>query len=192
MQQRFTSKQVATLTGMTPRQLQWLDERGIVVPAREGHKRFYSFDNLAEVAVIGELRQRGFPLQRVRKVMSFLQREFGKRLVETVSTGSDYHLLTDGKHIYLKTSPQQVVDILKNARQPMFAICLSDAVRQVRTEIRGNNLVPPPPAPSGEDNSGRVQPAEHRQAPRVRRGRQKRQPAGMVSRRLQRRHRAVA
>jgi DNA-binding transcriptional MerR regulator len=191
MQQRFTSNRVAALTGMTPRQLQWLDERGIVVPAREGHKRLYSFDNLAEEAVIGELRQRGFSLQRVRKVMSFLQREFGKRLVETVSGASDYHLLTDGKHIYLKTSPQQVVDVLKNARQPMFAICLSDAVRQVRAEISGNNLVPPP-APSGENNGGSVQPAEHRQALRVRRGRQKRQPAGTASRRLQQRGRAVA
>jgi hypothetical protein len=28
------------------------------------------------------------------------------------------------------------VDILKNARQPMLTICLSDTVRQVRAEIR--------------------------------------------------------
>jgi DNA-binding transcriptional MerR regulator len=192
MQQRFTSNRVAALTGMTPRQLQWLDERGIVVPQREGHKRLYSFDNLAEVAVIGELRERGFSLQRVRKVMSFLQREFGKRLVETVSGGSDYHLLTDGKHIYLKTSPQQIVEVLKNARQPMFAICLSDAVRQVQAEVSGNDLVPPPcPAPSGENNGGSGQSADHRQTPK-RRGPQKRQPAGCASERLQQRKRVVA
>jgi hypothetical protein len=28
------------------------------------------------------------------------------------------------------------VDLLKNARQPMFDICLSDEVRRVRTEIK--------------------------------------------------------
>jgi hypothetical protein len=28
------------------------------------------------------------------------------------------------------------VDILKNSRQPMLAICLSDTVRQVRADIR--------------------------------------------------------
>jgi DNA-binding transcriptional MerR regulator len=136
MQQPFTSRDVVSLTGITPRQLQWWDERHIVVPAREGRRRLYSMEDLAEVAVICELRHRGFSLQRVRKVMRFLQREFGKRLAETVSGTSEYHLLTDGKTLYLETSPPQIVDILKNARQPMLTICLSDTVRQVRAEIR--------------------------------------------------------
>ena len=136
MQQPFTSRDVVSLTGITPRQLQWWDERRIVVPAREGRPRLYSMEDLAEVAVICELRRRGFSLQRVRKVMRFLQREFGKRLAETVSGASEYHLLTDGKTLYLETSPRQIVDILKNARQPMLTICLSDTVRQVRAEIR--------------------------------------------------------
>jgi len=136
VQVSFTSRDVIQLTGITPRQLQWWDERGIVVPARAGHRRLYSMEDLAEVAVICELRRKGFSLQRVRKVMRFLQREFSKRLAETVSGTSEYHLLTDGKTLYLETSPRQIVDILKNARQPMFAICLSDTVRQVRAEIR--------------------------------------------------------
>jgi DNA-binding transcriptional MerR regulator len=133
----WSSRDVVALTGITPRQLQWWDERGIVVPARQGHKRLYSVEDLSEVAVICELRQRGFSLQRVRRVMRFLQREFGKRLAHTVSQGSDYHLLTDGTHLYLETSAQQIVDILKNSRQPMLAICLSDTVRRVYAEIRG-------------------------------------------------------
>jgi DNA-binding transcriptional MerR regulator len=137
MQHQFTSSEVVALTGITPRQLQWWDERGLVVPERQGHRRLYSMDQVTEMAVICDLRQRGFPLQRVRKVVRFLQREFGRSLAQTVSSGSDYHLLTDGKTIYLETSARQIVDILKNARQPMLAICLSDTVRQVRAEIRG-------------------------------------------------------
>jgi len=137
MDRRFTSNEVVALTGITPRQLQWWDERGIVVPAREGHRRLYSMGDLAEVAVICELRRRGFPLQRVRKVMHLVQREFGKRLAETVSGASEYHLLTDGRTIYLETSARQIVDILKNARQPMLSVCLSDAVRQIQAEVRG-------------------------------------------------------
>lgn len=137
MEERFTSAEVVALTGITLRQLQWWDERGIVVPERQGHRRLYTMTNLTEVAVICELRRRGFPLQRVRKVMRFIQREFGKTLAQTVGGASEYHLLTDGKTIYLETSPREIVDILKNARQPMFAICLSDAVRQVRAEMRG-------------------------------------------------------
>jgi|SRR5580704_5999564 DNA-binding transcriptional MerR regulator len=138
MYEQFTSRDVVQLTGISLRQLQWWDERGIVVPAREGHRRLYSMEDLVEVAVICDLRRRGFSLQRVRKVVRFLQREFSKRLAETVSGTSDYHLLTDGKSLYLETSPQQIVDILKNSRQPMFAICLSDTVRQVRAVIRNS------------------------------------------------------
>lgn len=137
MQSDFTSQEVVALTGITARQLQWWDERGIVVPQRQGHRRLYSLPDVADVAVICELRRRGFSLQRVRAVMRFLQREFGSRLAETVTAASDYHLLTDGRHIYLKTSARQVIDLLKNTRQPLLAVCLSDTVRQVRAEIRG-------------------------------------------------------
>jgi DNA-binding transcriptional MerR regulator len=140
MQGPFTTREVIQFTGITPRQLQWWDERRIVVPARAGHRRLYSMEDLAEVAVICELRQRGFSLQRVRKVMRFLQREFSKRLAETVSGASEYHLLTDGKTLYLETSARQIVDLLKNARQPMLSICLSDAVQRVRAEIRAKRI----------------------------------------------------
>src|SRR5712692_4698728 len=126
----FASQHVVTLTGISPRQLQWWDEQGIVCPARQGRCRLYSLADLTEISVICELRRRGFSLQRVRKILRFLQREFGKRLAETVSGASDYHLLTDGSTLYLETSARQIVDILKNARQPMLAICLSDTVRQ--------------------------------------------------------------
>src|SRR3954463_7625245 len=145
MQDSFTSHDVIRLTGITARQLQWWDERRLVVPARQGHRRVYSFEDLTEVAVICELRRKGFSLQRVRKVVRFLQKEFSKRLAQTVSGTSDYHLLSDGKSLYLETSPQQIVDILKNSRQPMLAICLSDTVRQVRADIhsskKGNTSV---------------------------------------------------
>ena len=135
MDQRFTSAQVVSLTGITPRQLQWWDERGIVRPQREGRRRLYTFEDLTEIAVICALRRKGFPLQRVRRIMRFLQKELGRRLAEAVSNGSEYHLLTDGKRIYLENSQRQVIDILKNSRQPLLGVCLTDAVREVRAEI---------------------------------------------------------
>jgi DNA-binding transcriptional MerR regulator len=136
MQKRFTSREVVSLTGISLRQLQWWDERRIVMPSREGRRRLYSIEDLSEVTVICELRRRGFSLQKVRMVMRFLQREFSKRLAETVSGSSNYHLLTDGRTLYLETSTRQIVDILKNSLQPMLTICLSDTVRQVRATIR--------------------------------------------------------
>jgi DNA-binding transcriptional MerR regulator len=135
MADRFSSQEVIALTGVTARQLQWWDERGVVKPEREGHRRLYSLQNVMEMAVICELRRKGFSLQGVRKVMRFLQREFGKGLGEIVGRNSDVHLLTDGKHLYLETSARQIVDILKNSKQPILGVCLSDAVRQVRAEV---------------------------------------------------------
>jgi DNA-binding transcriptional MerR regulator len=135
MDEQFTSAQVVKLTGITPRQLQWWDERGIVRPQREGRCRLYSFDDLTEIAVICALRRKGFPLQRVRNIMKFLQKEFGGRLAQAVSNGSEYHLLTDGKRIYLENSQRQIIDILKNSRQPLLGVCLSDTVKEVRAEI---------------------------------------------------------
>src|SRR5256885_15670499 len=132
---QFSSADVMELTGITARQLQWWDERKIVVPQRQGRNRVYSVDVLAEVAVICELRLKGFSLQRVRQVMRYLQRELGKRLVETVTSGSEYHLLTDGKRIYLENSERQIVDLLKNSRQPILSICLTDAIQEVRAEV---------------------------------------------------------
>lgn len=133
--QEFTSGEVIELTGITPRQLQWWDERRIVVPERRGRNRVYSLDDLAEVAVICELRRKAFSLQRVRLVMRYLQRELGKRLVETVTSGSEYHLLTDGKRIYLENSERQIVDLLKNSRQPILSICLTDAIEEIQAEV---------------------------------------------------------
>jgi DNA-binding transcriptional MerR regulator len=152
MQPRFTSKQVVELTGISARQLQWWDERGIVVPSREGHKRIYSLDDLAEVAVICDLRERGFSLQKIRRVIRFVQKELGKRLVETVTAASEYHLLTDGRHIFLEDSARGVVDLLKNARQPMLSVCLSDTIQRILPHVQRKRTE----APSGRKHNGSV------------------------------------
>jgi len=136
MQDRFTSTRGDGIDRHhSAPALQWWDERGVVTPDREGHRRLYSMNHLTDIAVICELRRKGFSLQGVRKVMRFLDREFGKGLAETVSRNSQYHLLTDGTHLYLETSARQIVDILKNSNQPILGICLSDAVRQVRAGV---------------------------------------------------------
>ena len=135
MPDRFSSQEVVALIGVTARQLQWWDERGLIKPERQGHRRLYSMENVMAMAVICELRRKGFSLQGVRKVMRFLDREFGKGLAEIVGHNSDVHLLTDGKHLYLETSARQIVDILKNSSQPILGVCLSDAVRQVRADV---------------------------------------------------------
>jgi DNA-binding transcriptional MerR regulator len=133
--QGYNSSEVARICGVSLRQLQWWDERNVVSPRQDGHRRIYLREEVVEISVIAELRRKGFSLQGVRKVMRFLDRELGKGLADIVHRNSEYHLLTDGTRIYLETSAQQIVDILKNSDQPILAVCLSDAVRQVRADV---------------------------------------------------------
>jgi hypothetical protein len=55
----------------------------------------------------------------------------GKRLSEALASAYDIHLLTDGKTIYLEEAPNRIIDLLKNARQPMFLVCVTDQVRRL-------------------------------------------------------------
>jgi len=126
-----SSSEVARIASVSLRQLQWWDEQKVVSPRHEGHRRVYDPAEVVEISVIAELRRKGFSLQKIRRVLRFLQREMGKRLDEVLSGVSQMHLLTDGKAIYLEDTEAKVVDILKNARQAMFLVCVSDQARRL-------------------------------------------------------------
>src|SRR5205809_7459147 len=127
----YASSDVARISGVSLRQLQWWDEQNVVSPRHHGHKRVYLPNEVIEVTVIAELRRKGFSLQKIRRVLRFLQREMGKRLADVVQSNSDLHLVTDGKSIYLEEKQERIIDILKNAKQPMFLVCVSDQVRRL-------------------------------------------------------------
>src|ERR1700679_2523805 len=112
----YTSGDVARIAGVSLRQLQWWDERNVVSPRQEGHRRVYLSQEVVEVSVIAELRRKGFSLQKIRRVLRFLQKEMGKRLSDAVANDGDVHLITDGKNIYLKNHPDRIIDVLKNAK----------------------------------------------------------------------------
>jgi len=132
----FTSSDVSRIAQVSLRQLQWWDERKVVSPQHEGHKRVYQSEEVIEITVIAELRRKGFSLQKIRRVLRFLQREMGKRLADVVQSNSDLHLVTDGKSIYLEEKQERIIDILKNAKQPMFLVCVSDQVKRLNESPR--------------------------------------------------------
>lgn len=142
---QYTSSDVARICAVSLRQLQWWDERNVVSPRQDGHKRVYSPQEVVEVSVIAELRRKGFSLQKIRRVLRFLQKDMGRRLSDALAGESDVHLLTDGKSIYLEEAPDRIIDLLKNARQPMFLVCVTDQARRLsgtsrkpaRTETAG-------------------------------------------------------
>jgi DNA-binding transcriptional MerR regulator len=131
----FSTSEVVELTGATARQLQWWDERRIVIPARQGRNRLYSATDLVDILVIEQLRRRRISLVQVRRVLRFLRTELHARLADLVRGAHEFHLLLDGKRIYLETDSKQIVDLLRNAKQPMLLVCISDAIKPLRVEL---------------------------------------------------------
>ncbi|HML17457.1 MAG TPA: MerR family transcriptional regulator [Bryobacteraceae bacterium] len=127
----YSSSEVAEVAAVSLRQLQWWDERKVVSPRHEGHRRIYFPAEVIEITVIAELRRKGFSLQKIRRVLRFLQKEMGRRLAEVMEASSNLHLVTDGKSIYLEDQHDRIIDILKNARQPMFLVCVTDQARRL-------------------------------------------------------------
>jgi hypothetical protein len=52
-------------------------------------------------------------------------------LADVLSTDARLHLLTDGKSIFLEDQQDRIIDLLKNARQPMFLVSVSDQVKRL-------------------------------------------------------------
>ena len=139
----YSSMEVADVAQVSLRQLQWWDERKVVSPRHEGHRRVYYAAEVIEITVIAELRRKGFSLQKIRRVLRFLQKEMGKRLAEVLATNSDLHLVTDGKSIYLEDQHERIINILKNAHQPMFLVSVSDQARRLtETERKPARMEP--------------------------------------------------
>ncbi len=130
----FSSTEVSEITGVSLRQLQWWDEQGVVSPVQRGHKRMYQFHEVMEIGLITELRRKGISLQRIRKVLRFLQKELGKGLFDAVRNGNEVHLLTDGKNLYLEDNHKNIIDILKNSRQPIISVCISDHIKRLTAD----------------------------------------------------------
>ncbi|MEP7352401.1 MAG: MerR family transcriptional regulator [Acidobacteriota bacterium] len=127
----YSSSEVSEIASVSLRQLQWWDEQRVVSPRHEGHRRIYFPAEVVEITVIAELRRKGFSLQKIRRVLRFLQKEMGRRLAELLRLDSELHLVTDGKAIYLENKHEQIINILKDADQPMFLVCVSDQVRRL-------------------------------------------------------------
>lgn len=132
----FSSADVSRLSGVSLRQLQWWDEQRVVSPRHEGHKRIYLTGEVVEVSVIAELRRKGFSLQKIRRVLRFLQREMGKHIGEVLTGESELNLVTDGKTVYLESDRDRIIEILKAAKQPMFLVAVTDQAKRLTATPR--------------------------------------------------------
>jgi DNA-binding transcriptional MerR regulator len=135
----YSSREVAQLTGLTARQLQWWAQRGLFPAAVASHKteaggfteRRYTPIELLELMVLADLRRKGFTVARIRKLLSVLRTRFKTRLYEAIEGGGPVTLYIDGENIYAKNDAGDLFSILDNAAQPMMMMGEDIKLRQL-------------------------------------------------------------
>jgi DNA-binding transcriptional MerR regulator len=135
----YSSREVAQLTGLTARQLQWWAKANLFPPAVESHKteaggfteRRYTPIELLELMVLADLRRKGFTVARIRKLLQVLKTEFKTRLYEAIEGGGPVTLFIDGENIYARTEAGDLFSILDNAAQPRMMMGEDIKLRQL-------------------------------------------------------------
>lgn len=126
----YSSLDVAGLTSVSLRQLQWWDEQGVVTPMQKGRRRLYNSTEVLLVGIIVNLRQKKLSLQKIRRVVDALKGDESiAKLVVGPST-SDVYLLTDGEQVSLHDSAQEILDMQVASSTAMTVVSVSDVLRR--------------------------------------------------------------
>lgn len=141
----YGSREVSRLTGVSPRQLQWWDERGVVSPKKQSHRRLYQRFEVVQVSLIVALRQKGLSLKKSRLVLdAFKQyvRQAGIAVLYRQPREKDRCLVTDGKKVYIAESPDETIEAVLAAQKPVVGISISSILRRVDGEGGIDELKP--------------------------------------------------
>ena len=129
LKKHYTSREVAVMTGLTARQLQWWDSKRLFVSAIASHRteaggfteRRYTPMDVLELQVLADLRFRGFSVPKIRHLLDSLRDVFGIRLYEAIGDGGPMALFIGGDTLYARTSDGQLYD-MDNPTQPLLMV----------------------------------------------------------------------
>ena len=128
LKKTYSSREVAAATGLTARQLQIWDGRGLMRPAFPTHRtqaggfteRRYTPVELLELLVLAELRGRGFTVHQLHSVVEALKSQFRVSLFEATGGGERVRLMTDGARVFARTASGEFYDLITAPRQPLL------------------------------------------------------------------------
>jgi DNA-binding transcriptional MerR regulator len=135
----YSAREVASMTGLTARQLQWWDTHRLfashVAPRRTERggytERRYTPVDLLELLVLADLRRQGLSVGQLRTLLDTLRSQFGVRLFETIGGSGSITLMTDGRDVYGRTSAGELFNLLKNPLQPLLMIGAGGDLREL-------------------------------------------------------------
>src|SRR5689334_10067043 len=126
----YSAREVAAMTGLSARQLQWWDARRLFAPAVAPRRteaggfteRRYTPVDLLELIVLADLRRQGLSVARIRLLIETLRDKFGIRLFEAIGGAGTITLFTDGKEIFARTPGGDFVNVLRAPDQPLLVV----------------------------------------------------------------------
>jgi DNA-binding transcriptional MerR regulator len=122
------SGEVSRKTGVSLRQLQWWDERNVISPRLEGHRRVYTDPDIAEIRLITSLRNKNISLQNIRRALHHLRKHPGG--VATAFEGNAYLLVDAGlRAIHIESDAIRVCELLKLSPKPMLLVHIPQVER---------------------------------------------------------------
>src|SRR5918992_196742 len=147
LKKNYSSREVASITGLSARQLQWWDSRKLLKPSIASHRteaggfteRRYSPVDLFELAVLAELRRNGLSVAKMRRLLDTLKRRFGVRLFDAIGGGGAITLLTDGRDIYARTGGGQFFNLLRAPAQPLLVVGDEGTFKELKLRMRSKS-----------------------------------------------------
>jgi DNA-binding transcriptional MerR regulator len=135
----YSSREVAALTGLSARQLQWWHARRLFLPSIPPQRtdaggyteRRYTPVELLELMVMADLRRRGFTIGTIRRLLETLRARFKVRLYEAIEGGGPVTLFIDGKQIFARTDNGDIYNVLDNPGQPLLMVGEQVRLRQL-------------------------------------------------------------
>jgi len=130
----YSSVEVSTLASVSLRQLQCWDERKLVSPRKEDHRRVYVPEQVLEILTVAVLRRKGVSLQKIRRILRLLRRGLGHQDSQVQFANSKLYLVTDGNSIFIEDQPENILNRLAAANKPMYLVSLSEQMKRITSE----------------------------------------------------------
>jgi DNA-binding transcriptional MerR regulator len=140
----YIAREVAALTGLTARQLQWWDSRRLFSSAVASKRtlaggfteRRYTPVDLLELMVLADLRRQGLSVGRIRQLLETLRDRFGIRLFDAIGGAGPLTLLTDGEEIYARTEGGEFFNLLRNPDQALLELGSNLPLRELTAKTK--------------------------------------------------------
>jgi predicted RNase H-like HicB family nuclease len=132
----FGARVVKEITGVSRMQLQHWHRTGIVRPsirigAGKGSRSEYSFRDLVQLKVAKRLRGEGISLQKIRKALEYLRKNFP----DVKAPLAELRFLTNGEDLFVLTEdPRVILDALKG--QFVLSFAIGEIIAGVRGSIK--------------------------------------------------------